>query len=474
MIWAAWGPRWWASGPSRRAFSMMRPASIWRASFRACSPTPPRRTCRLGARFEARPSARASMPSVRAPRDLVDRLVRDQGADIAAVGAIGEDKGPDAAPPPRSRPPPPWRGNWRRPGGSGRPAPGSACLCSPGSFRQNLGQPGGQLGHQHQDHDEDAHHPEHRQGSTGYEGHVLACHALQYEEVETDRRRYLRHLHHDHQIDAEPEDVEAGGAHHRLDHRHGQHDRGEAVEEAAQQDVEDGQDDDQHDRGELPIGDALGQGLGNPGEAHGERQEAGAHQDQHDHRRRAHRSQDALDEAVPTERALRQGEKQGADDTQGRRLGRGREAGIDRADHEADQQQDRQEVDQALQLCLADQVVGLRNPALVDDAPAGDVEHEEQGQADARNHRAMKSLAMLSFTVTRRPIMEIEGGIKRPKVPAPERVPMIMRSGYLRSVSSGSTSCRRWRPSPPRSPRWRRRWPRRRCSRAAGRPAAGA
>ena len=70
---------------------------------------------------------------------------------------------------------------------------------------------------------------------------VLSRHALEHEQVEPDRRRDLRHLHHQHDEDAVPDHVDACLHDQRLNDRRGQHNHRDAVEEAAQDDVEDHQ-----------------------------------------------------------------------------------------------------------------------------------------------------------------------------------------------------------------------------------------
>ena len=51
---------------------------------------------------------------------------------------------------------------------------------------------------------------EERQRRLGDDVGILAAHGLQHEQVEADRRRDLRHLHHQHDEDAEPDQIEAG------------------------------------------------------------------------------------------------------------------------------------------------------------------------------------------------------------------------------------------------------------------------
>ena len=87
----------------------------------------------------------------------------------------------------------------------------------------------------------------------------------------------------DHDEDAEPDHVDAGRAHHRFDHGHGQHDRGNPIEETAEDDVEDQQHHQQFKAAEFPGGDQVGQTGGQAGEAHGQRQKCRPRKDQRDH-----------------------------------------------------------------------------------------------------------------------------------------------------------------------------------------------
>jgi hypothetical protein len=211
----------------------------------------------------------------------------------------------------------------------------------------------------------------------------VAGHALEHEQVEAHGRGDLRHLDHDDDEDPEPEQVDAGRADHGLDHRHGEDDAADAVEEAAEHHVEHRQ---RHDQGrgrQLEAGDEGRQRPGQAGEAHGEREERGAHQDQRDHAGGPHRAHQALGEARARERALGRGEGQRADHPQGGRLGRGREAGVDRAQHHQDQQQHReQETARAQPLRERAWLLG-RDGVAVEQAPDGEVAREQAGQDDA-------------------------------------------------------------------------------------------
>ena len=123
------------------------------------------------------------------------------------------------------------------------------------------------------------------------------------------------------------------------------------------------------------------------GEAHGEGEERGAHEDEGDHRRGAHGAHEAGPEALEREGPLDERQRQGADDAQRRRLGRRGDAGIDRAQHRHDQQQDGQKKAALAQALGQGPVPLLREEAGLEEAARDEVAHEQEGQDDARERR---------------------------------------------------------------------------------------
>ena len=215
----------------------------------------------------------------------------------------------------------------------------------------------------------------------------MPCHTLQDEEIETDRRRDLRHLDHDHQVNAEPDDVESSGADHGFDHRHGQHYGRDPVKETTENDVEDGQRNDQGQRRKLQLDDPGGEITRQPGKAHGKRQEGGAGQDQRDHGGGYGRTQEALFERRPAERFLSRGDYQRTHHAQDSRLSRCRNAKVDRAEHGHDQQHHRNELQGlAHPLGDGDTLVVLRHLLAVHQGPGADIAHEKHRKHDPRQH----------------------------------------------------------------------------------------
>ena len=159
---------------------------------------------------------------------------------------------------------------------------------------------------------------------------VAAAHVLQHEQVEADRRRDLRHLDQDDEIDAEPDQVEAGLlAPSAARSRAVQHDHRDAVEEAAEDDVD--------ARSARAIEHVRARDAGprpsrpvprDAGVGHRRRGEGGAGEDQHDHAGRAASRPCTLSRKRRPASAsrLHQASDQRADDAPGRAFGRGREA----------------------------------------------------------------------------------------------------------------------------------------------------
>nr|CAA46093.1 hypothetical protein [Bordetella pertussis] len=114
------------------------------------------------------------------------------------------------------------------------------------------------------------------------------------------------------------------------------------------------------------------------------REELGAGQDEGDHAVQARGAQQRGHEAGACERALQGRQDQRADHAHGRRLGGGGDAGVDGAQHRADEQQHRDQVAGLLQLLHErDARIGGRHGAGVPDGPPGDIAHEQQRQQEA-------------------------------------------------------------------------------------------
>ncbi len=209
-------------------------------------------------------------------------------------------------------------------------------------------------------------------------------HALEHEQVEADRRRHLRHLDDDDDEDAEPERVDAGLLHRRHDHAHRQHDHRDAVEEAAEDDVERGQRQDQRELAQAERRDPLREMARQADVAHAEGEERGAGEDQGDHAVEARAAHQRVAEGGPVHRALGRRDHERAEHADRGRLGRGGDAGVDRAEHGDDQQHHRNQALRFAQL-LGERHgrVGRRDEMRVPDRPAGDVEREDAGQDDA-------------------------------------------------------------------------------------------
>ena len=163
-------------------------------------------------------------------------------------------------PPQRRRPPMDARMPCGRPGHDGHARPGGAPKCATccrqfatsapaaaASARICCGRKVDQLGERVEQDDHQHHQQEERERGAGDRADLALGHPLQDEQVEADRRRDLRHLDDDDDEDAEPERVDAGLLHRRHDHAHRQHDHRDAVEEAAEDDVERGQREDQRE-----------------------------------------------------------------------------------------------------------------------------------------------------------------------------------------------------------------------------------
>ena len=180
------------------------------------------------------------------------------------------------------------------------PAPGADGTCDDllAQIEHLARQVGDDLGEHPDQHHRQHHQEEERQGRPRDIEHVLAGQPLQHEQVEAHRRGHLRHLDHQHDIDAEPQEIDAGGLDRGQDHRGGQHDHRDAVKEHAQDDEQHREHGDQLPRLKALRADPGGHGARNAGEAHRHGEKRGTGQDEGDHARGAHGAHHAAGEGL--------------------------------------------------------------------------------------------------------------------------------------------------------------------------------
>ena len=232
----------------------------------------------------------------------------------------------------------------------------------------------------------DDHQTKHRSRLPRDPSDLLVGHSLQHEQIKAHGRRDLRHLDHQHDKDAEPDEIDADAFDRRKDHAHGQHHHRYSVEEAAEDEVKDHQRDDQREPRQAESADPLREMARKTDVAHRERQKRRAGKDERDHAIEPRRAEQAVVEGLAVERALRRGDRQRAHDTERGGLGCGRDAGVDRSEHQGDQQNDRDEVARCIKFLSDGRLFrDDGNAGLVEQCPSDDIPGEERRQNDTRH-----------------------------------------------------------------------------------------
>ena len=171
-------------------------------------------------------------------------------------------------------------------------------------------------------------------------------HAREHEHVEPDRRGDQADLGHHHRDDAEPDQdrllAQPGIAeplHHGEEDRDGQEQHRQALEHAAEHEIDREDDDDHHQRRQLVAGHQREQPRRQPAPVDevGEDQRPDQHGEQH--RRGARRVGQHLQQRPPGERAARERDQERAARPDAGRLGRGEQPAVDAAHHQDEEDQ---------------------------------------------------------------------------------------------------------------------------------------
>src|SRR5690606_1022477 len=254
-------------------------------------------------------------------------------------------------------------------------------------------QPGGDFRHGVDDQHGGDHQQEHGQRHARQIGQLFPGHAGQHEQVETHGWRDLRHFDDKDQEDAEPDQIYASGVDGGQQQAHGQHDDGNAVQEAAEHDVEHHQRQDEAELRKAQRAYPFRQGARQADIAHRQRQELRAGQDQGDHAIQPCRAHERVLEDRPAERTLHRREDERADHADGGGFRGRRETGVDGSQHDGDQYDDRNQVPRPVDfLGEAQAFVGLRDPARMQQGPDRDIAHEQAGQHQARQDAGNEQL----------------------------------------------------------------------------------
>ena len=165
--------------------------------------------------------------------------------------------------------------------------------------------------------------------------------AFEHEQVHADGRADQADLHHHDDQDAEPDRIEAQVHDEREEHRHRQQDHGELLHRRAEDDVDRADRRHHHDRRQVERGD---QGLQIARHRRvvdelGKHQRAG--QDGEQHRRRARRFHQRVEQRAPGQRPPRQREAQRPERAHARAFGGREDAAVDAAHHHDEEHRDR-------------------------------------------------------------------------------------------------------------------------------------
>jgi hypothetical protein len=164
--------------------------------------------------------------------------------------------------------------------------------------------------------------------------------------------------------------------------------------------------------------------------AHGQRQEGRAGEDQRDHAVEAGGAHQAVAESSSRRATSGWRRDQAADHAERGGFGGGGDAAVDRAQHQRDQQHDRDQVARGIELLPKRHAFGRRRHLIrMKQRPDHDPAHEQLASIRPGQTPPMNSLAIETLAATPYTIMMIDGGISRPSVPAPASVPMVMDSG---------------------------------------------
>ena len=170
--------------------------------------------------------------------------------------------------------------------------------------------------------------------------------------------------------------------HQRNDDRGGQHHHRDAVEEAAEHDVEQRQHAEQAPGRHVVAADPFGQRARNAGEAHGGGEIGRAGQDEGDHAAGLGRAQQRIAKAVFGQRARPPRQRERQEHADHRRFGGRGQPAIDRADHAENEQRHRDQPARGVD-ARAERHVRLRrrHARLVEQRPDDDEAHEQAAPA---------------------------------------------------------------------------------------------
>ncbi len=176
------------------------------------------------------------------------------------------------------------------------------------------------------------------------------------------------------------------------DRKRGDHHR-QRLHEAAEDQVEDHQQQDDLKRSRPDVGDKARQCLRNAQHPDHEVQEVRRHHDQQDHRRDAHGRYHAFMHHRQRKTSFGDGDPKTADDPDGRRFGRRGPAQIDRPHHDQEDHDRRDDIDEARDF-LGPGPRGQHRPGKFgpQDADPGDQHHEQPGKDQSRHHTGREKL----------------------------------------------------------------------------------
>ena len=213
------------------------------------------------------------------------------------------------------------------------------------------------------------------------------------EDVEPDRRRDQADLGDDDDDDAEPDRVEAERLDQRQDDRHGQDQDRDLVHQAAEDDVAEQDEGEDHPARDLQRADPLHDALGRLRQGEEVAEDLGADDDHDDHAARVCGMRERLDERARFTLPSRTASSEGAERAEPGGLGRRRDAAVDDAgDHHEEDDHRPDDLERAE--LLAHRVGGTaRRRARVDGDQRPDRRHDRQRHQEARDHAADEQLA---------------------------------------------------------------------------------